>query len=125
MGSARALSWPAPLPPCRSGPPRAASLAQEQDGQWVSSWSKSLWREPDATMRYFPLFADLAKAPVLVVGGGEQATQKVRLLRKTSAHITVVAKAVTDELRELGDQSAIWIIPRAFLARDLDGQRLV
>ncbi len=76
-------------------------------------------------MRYFPLFADLAKAHVLVVGGGEQATQKVRLLRKTSAHITVVAEAVTDELRELGDQSAIWIIPRAFLARDLDGQRLV
>ena len=76
-------------------------------------------------MRYFPLFADLAKAHVLVVGGGEQATQKVRLLRKTSAHITVVAEGVTDELRELGDQSAIWVIPRAFLARDLDGQRLV
>jgi uroporphyrin-III C-methyltransferase / precorrin-2 dehydrogenase / sirohydrochlorin ferrochelatase len=76
-------------------------------------------------MRYFPLFADLAQAHVLVVGGGEQATQKVRLLRKTSAHITVVAETVTDELRELGDQNAIWIIPRAFLARDLDGQRLV
>jgi uroporphyrin-III C-methyltransferase / precorrin-2 dehydrogenase / sirohydrochlorin ferrochelatase len=85
----------------------------------------SLWREPDATMRYFPLFADLGQAHVLVVGGGEQATQKVRLLRKTSAHITVVAQAVTDELRELGEQSAIWIIPRAFLPRDLDGQRLV
>ena len=31
-------------------------------------------------MKYFPLFADLDKAHVLVVGGGEQATQKVRLL---------------------------------------------
>ena len=76
-------------------------------------------------MRYFPLFADLAKAHVLVVGGGEQAAQKVRLLRKTSAHITVVAEAVTDELRQLGEQSALWIIARPFLARDLDGQRLV
>ena len=76
-------------------------------------------------MRYFPLFADLAQAQVLVVGGGEQAAQKVRLLRKTAAHITVVAEAVTDELRELGQQSAIWIVPRAFLPRDLDGQRLV
>ena len=47
---------------------------------------------------------------MLVVGGGEQAAQKVRLLRKTSAHITVVAETVTDELRELGEQSAIWIV---------------
>ena len=76
-------------------------------------------------MRYFPLFADLAGAQVLVVGGGEQAAQKVRLLRKTSAHITVVAETVTEELRNLGDRSALWIVPRAFLARDLDGQRLV
>jgi uroporphyrin-III C-methyltransferase/precorrin-2 dehydrogenase/sirohydrochlorin ferrochelatase len=76
-------------------------------------------------MRYFPLFADLARADVLVVGGGEQAAQKVRLLRKTSAHITVVAEAVTEELRQLGEQSAIWIVARTFIARDLDGQRLV
>jgi uroporphyrin-III C-methyltransferase/precorrin-2 dehydrogenase/sirohydrochlorin ferrochelatase len=76
-------------------------------------------------MRYFPLFADLAKAQVLVVGGGEQAAQKVRLLRKTSAHITVVAQTVTNELRELEEQSALWILPRTFLPRDLDGQRLV
>src|SRR4051812_44435641 len=76
-------------------------------------------------MRYFPLFADLAKAHVLVVGGSEQATQKVRLLRKTSAQITVVAETVTDELRELGDHSAVWIIARPSLARALGGQRLV
>jgi uroporphyrin-III C-methyltransferase/precorrin-2 dehydrogenase/sirohydrochlorin ferrochelatase len=76
-------------------------------------------------MKYFPLFADLDKAHVLVVGGGEQATQKVRLLLKTSAHITVVAEAVTDELRELEESNAIWIVKRAFLARDLEGQRLV
>ena len=36
-------------------------------------------------MKYFPIFADLDKAHVLVVGGGEQAAQKVRLLRKTKA----------------------------------------
>ena len=36
-------------------------------------------------MKYFPIFADLDKAHVLVVGGGEQAAQKVRLLRKTRA----------------------------------------
>ncbi len=75
-------------------------------------------------MRYFPLFADLDAAGVLVAGGGEQAAQKVRLLRKTSARITVVAETVTDELRDLAQQNAIAIVPRAFLAGDLDGQRL-
>jgi len=76
-------------------------------------------------MKYFPLFADLENADVLVVGGGEQAAQKVRLLRKTRARITVVAESVTDELRELEDENAIWIVLRVFLARDLEGQRLV
>jgi uroporphyrin-III C-methyltransferase / precorrin-2 dehydrogenase / sirohydrochlorin ferrochelatase len=76
-------------------------------------------------MRYFPVFADLANADVLVVGGGEQAARKVRLLRKTGARITLVAEAVTAELRELGQQGAICILARPFLTRDLDGQRLV
>ena len=76
-------------------------------------------------MRYFPLFADLDAAGVLVAGGGEQAAQKVRLLRKTNARITVVAAAVTDELQGLAQQNAITIVPRAFVAGDLDGQRLV
>ena len=75
-------------------------------------------------MRYFPLFADLDAAGVLVAGGGEQAAQKVRLLRKTKARITVVAETVTDELRDLARQNAIAFLPRAVLAGDLDGQRL-
>jgi uroporphyrin-III C-methyltransferase / precorrin-2 dehydrogenase / sirohydrochlorin ferrochelatase len=76
-------------------------------------------------MRYFPIFADLDGADVLVAGAGEQATQKVRLLRKTRARITVVAPEVSAELRELEERNAIWIVLRPFLARDLDGHRLV
>ena len=44
-------------------------------------------------MRYFPLFADLENADVVVVGGGEQAAQKVRLLCKTAARITVISRS--------------------------------
>ena len=65
-------------------------------------------------MRYFPLFADLEQADVLVVGGGEQAAQKVRLLRKTSARITVVAESVVDELAELAEIGGLWILLRPF-----------
>jgi uroporphyrin-III C-methyltransferase / precorrin-2 dehydrogenase / sirohydrochlorin ferrochelatase len=76
-------------------------------------------------MKYFPLFADLDNASVLVAGGGEQAAQKVRLLRKTGARITVVAETVTSELRELARRNAIAIVPSPFAAHDLDGRRLV
>ena len=42
-------------------------------------------------MRFFPVFLDLDHQPVLVVGGGEQAAQKIRLLAKTKARIRVLA----------------------------------
>ena len=76
-------------------------------------------------MRYFPLFADLAEADVLVVGGGEAAARKVRLLRKAGARITVVAETATEELGGLAERGAIALLTRAFLPRDLRGQRLV
>src|SRR5262245_7140088 len=76
-------------------------------------------------MRYFPVFADLDGADVLVVGGGEQAAQKVRLLRKTGAHITVVAEAVCDELDTVGGRGAIDLVRRAFRVNDVRGRRLV
>ena len=76
-------------------------------------------------MRYFPIFADLDAAPILVVGGGEQAAQKVRLLLKTSARITVVADSINPELRDLASRNAISIVLGAFELAQLDGQRLV
>jgi uroporphyrin-III C-methyltransferase / precorrin-2 dehydrogenase / sirohydrochlorin ferrochelatase len=75
-------------------------------------------------MKYFPLFVDLERADVLVVGGGEQAAQKVRLLRKTQASIIIVADKVTAELVELERQGAISILRRRFAGDDLDGKRL-
>src|SRR5262245_5687834 len=82
-------------------------------------------RTRETPMRYFPLFADLENADVLVAGGGEQAAQKVRLLRKTKARVTVVAETVTDELHGLGVEGAIRFVPRLFEARDVEGQRLI
>jgi uroporphyrin-III C-methyltransferase / precorrin-2 dehydrogenase / sirohydrochlorin ferrochelatase len=76
-------------------------------------------------MRYFPLFADLEKADVLVAGGGEQAAQKVRLLRKTSARITVIAPCLVSELTELRLQGAIQVIARLPKPADVAGHRLV
>ncbi len=49
-------------------------------------------------MRYFPLFIDLEERRAVVVGGGEEALRKIRLLLKTNARIEVIASALPAEL---------------------------
>ncbi len=49
-------------------------------------------------MRYFPIFVDLKDRLVVVVGGGEEALRKVRLLLKTEARIAVIAARLHEEL---------------------------
>ncbi|MEP6828038.1 MAG: NAD(P)-dependent oxidoreductase [Aestuariivirga sp.] len=49
-------------------------------------------------MRYFPLFYDLQNARAVVVGGGEEALRKVRLLLKTPVRIEVIAPEIHPEL---------------------------
>jgi uroporphyrin-III C-methyltransferase/precorrin-2 dehydrogenase/sirohydrochlorin ferrochelatase len=75
-------------------------------------------------MRYFPVFADLDGADVLVAGGGEQAAQKVRLVCKTNARVTVVAEAVCDEIGDLAVRQSIRLDRRPFQERDVLGRRL-
>jgi len=50
-------------------------------------------------MRYFPLFADLHGQRVLVVGGGEVAERKVRLLLEAGARVELVAPELTEWLQ--------------------------
>lgn len=59
-------------------------------------------------MRYFPMFADLRGRRVLVVGGGEVAERKVRLLREAGARVALVAREISsaDLTRSLGGTPA-------------------
>lgn len=76
-------------------------------------------------MRYFPLFVDMKGQSVLVVGGGEAAAQKVRLIAKTPAAITVLADTPAPELISLAEEGRLTLHRRAFEARDIEGHRLV
>jgi len=76
-------------------------------------------------MKYFPIFADVERAEVLVAGGGEPAAQKVRLLLKTDARITVIAETVSPELEALAQQGRLTIVRTAFCASHVGGKRLV
>ncbi len=75
-------------------------------------------------MRTFPIFLDLDGSRVAVIGGGEQAAQKVRLLLKTSAGIEVVSEILTDELIDLANRGRI-VWRRVFTPAVLEGCRLV
>ncbi len=76
-------------------------------------------------MRYFPVFMDMQGADVLVAGGGEQAAQKVRLIARTPARITLIAEGFAPELVVLAATGRVQLIQRAFVAADVTGRTLV
>jgi len=73
-------------------------------------------------MRYFPIFFDLKDRPVTVIGGGEEALRKIRLLMKTDAVINVIAP---DLHAELAANPRVNWVAKAYHAGLLDGAALV
>ncbi|PHN59646.1 sirohydrochlorin ferrochelatase [Pseudomonas sp. ICMP 8385] len=76
-------------------------------------------------MEFLPLFHNLRGSRVLVVGGGEIALRKSRLLADAGALLRVVAPLIEDPLRELVQGSGGELIVRGYQAADLDGCTLV
>jgi uroporphyrin-III C-methyltransferase / precorrin-2 dehydrogenase / sirohydrochlorin ferrochelatase len=76
-------------------------------------------------MDYFPAFLKLQGEPCLVVGGGDRAARKVRLLSAAGAALTVVAPEVCAEIVRLADTGALRLVRESFLPEHLDGMRLV
>lgn len=76
-------------------------------------------------MRYFPLFLDVQNRKALVVGGGEEALRKVRLLLKTEVRIEVVATELHSELTDLAVGGNIAWVGRKFAPHHLDGAAMV
>lgn len=71
-------------------------------------------------MEYFPVFLDIKNRHCLLVGGGEVATRKGRLLSKAGAVLRVVAPDVSTELRELVAQHQGEILEREYQTSDLN-----
>lgn len=76
-------------------------------------------------MRYFPLFFDMKNRRVVVVGGGEAAAQKLRLLLKTEARIDVIAGELTDEITEYVENGRVKWLAKAFAPKLIEGANLV
>ncbi|MBB6343063.1 uroporphyrin-III C-methyltransferase/precorrin-2 dehydrogenase/sirohydrochlorin ferrochelatase [Pseudomonas fluvialis] len=76
-------------------------------------------------MDFLPLFHKLKDRLVLVVGGGEVALRKARLLSDAGARLRVVTPEVRDELRQMVEQGAGELHLRGYETRDLQGVCLV
>lgn len=71
-------------------------------------------------MDYFPVFLDLKQRRCLLVGGGEVATRKGRMLAKAGAVLRIVAPEISQELRDLVVQHRGEIYEREYQSGDLD-----
>ena len=58
-------------------------------------------------MKTFPMFLQMAGRRVVIVGGGEQAAQKARLILKTEAKVEVWAPSLDPELSDLAKMGRI------------------
>lgn len=76
-------------------------------------------------MRQFPIFLKLEGRKALVVGGGDAAVAKVRLLRAARADLTVIAERPAPELLDWAAEGVIRLERRAFRPDDLDGAAMV
>ncbi|MDY0309874.1 MAG: NAD(P)-dependent oxidoreductase [Castellaniella sp.] len=73
----------------------------------------------------FPLFIRLAGKRVLVVGGGEIAERKIRLLLRSGACITAIARSFTPTLARLGLAGDITLLHGSFESSQLQEVWLV
>lgn len=76
-------------------------------------------------MNHFPIFLRLQGARVLVVGGGEVAARKIRLLSSAGANIEIVARELNAELQMLVDKQSGRRVAAEFEDAQIRGCRLV
>ena len=65
-------------------------------------------------MDHFPIFLALQGRRVVIAGGGETALAKLRILRKTTARLSVITEAPDPALQDLATKGQITLITRPF-----------
>jgi len=75
----------------------------------------------------YPIFLKLDKVPILVIGGGNVALEKVSLMFKSSpnALVTLIAPEIKPEILDYQDKHVLKISQRKFEISDLDGFQII
>ena len=77
------------------------------------------------TRPYYPVFFDLRDRPVLVIGGGRTALEKVQGLLAAEAAVTVVAPTLDQTLRAMSDEGRINYVEREYQLGDMRDMTVV
>lgn len=80
---------------------------------------------PQPKLGAFPVFMRVAGEVVVVIGGGEEALAKARLLDQTSARLRIVASAIDPELKNFIQLRRLELIEAPYRADHLDGAVMV
>lgn len=51
---------------------------------------------------FLPISIDISNSKILIIGGGQSALKKIRILQRSGAHVEVVAENIIDEVYETG-----------------------
>ncbi len=54
------------------------------------------------TKNYLPIAIDISDQKILIIGGGQSALKKIRILQRFGANLEVVAENITEEIRSVG-----------------------
>lgn len=73
----------------------------------------------------YPIFLKLERKPVLVIGGGKVAEQKVKGLLAANANITVLAPRTTEWIHQLASENKIALLTKKYSDNDVKGFFLV
>jgi len=76
-------------------------------------------------MAYFPMFMEMNHLKVLVVGGGQIATEKLEKLVDFTKEITVIALHVEEKAQEIIDSHELSLYQRAYEIGDIEGFDIV
>jgi len=76
-------------------------------------------------MDFLPLFLDLKQQRCLVVGAGEVASRKIKLLRQAHAQVTVISPDCHASLQTMIANQEINYCARGFEKTDIDGHALI
>ena len=77
------------------------------------------------TLSYLPVFMDTRHGRVVIVGGGEAAVRKARLVLKSGAEVSVVAPGIGEAMGDLVAAGAVDWVARRFEAGDVAGRLAV
>lgn len=74
---------------------------------------------------YFPIFIDLSKKKLLIVGAGHIAARRIRVLYEFAGNMTIVSPEISPEIDLLAEAEALQVNRRRFCTEDVEGYDLV